>query len=90
VSGILFRLVTRYFRRTGASGYGCSNQETTLISPAGVYSGCGKQSIEVKHVNGHSEEVSFIWSVADLLRDDYKASNYAKVLLPFAPGTATE
>jgi type I restriction-modification system DNA methylase subunit len=34
-------------------------------------------------VNGHSEKVSFIWSVADLLRGDYKASNYGKVILPF-------
>lgn len=26
---------------------------------------------------------SFIWSVADLLRGDYKQSDYAKVILPF-------
>ena len=26
---------------------------------------------------------SFIWSVADLLRGDYKQSNYGKVILPF-------
>src|SRR6476620_8413246 len=26
---------------------------------------------------------SFIWSVADLLRGDYKASDYGKVILPF-------
>jgi type I restriction enzyme M protein len=35
------------------------------------------------HVEGHSEKVSFIWSVADLLRGDYKASDYGKVILPF-------
>jgi len=35
------------------------------------------------HVDGHSEKVSFIWSVADLLRGDYKASDYGKVILPF-------
>jgi type I restriction-modification system DNA methylase subunit len=34
-------------------------------------------------VEGHSEKVSFIWSVADLLRGDYKASDYGKVILPF-------
>jgi hypothetical protein len=28
---------------------------------------------------------SFIWSVADLLRDDYKQSEYGKVILPFRP-----
>ena len=26
---------------------------------------------------------SFIWSVADLLRGDYKHSDYGKVILPF-------
>ncbi len=34
-------------------------------------------------VNGHSEKVSFIWSVADLLRGSYKPSDYGKVMLPF-------
>ena len=27
---------------------------------------------------------SFIWSVADLLRGDYKQSDYGKVILPFS------
>lgn len=31
----------------------------------------------------HQERVSFIWSVADLLRGDYKQSEYGKVILPF-------
>ncbi|WP_046861616.1 type I restriction-modification system subunit M [Microvirga massiliensis] len=34
-------------------------------------------------MQGHSEKVAFIWSVADLLRGDYKASDYGKVILPF-------
>jgi type I restriction-modification system DNA methylase subunit len=34
-------------------------------------------------MNGHSEKVAFIWSVADLLRGDYKASDFGKVILPF-------
>ena len=29
-----------------------------------------------------SEIASFIWSVADLLRGDYKQSEYGKVILP--------
>ncbi|HKW96434.1 MAG TPA: class I SAM-dependent DNA methyltransferase [Bryobacteraceae bacterium] len=29
------------------------------------------------------EKVSFIWSIADLLRGDYKASEYGKIILPF-------
>lgn len=31
----------------------------------------------------HQEMVSFIWSVADLLRGDYRQSEYGKVILPF-------
>ena len=34
-------------------------------------------------MQGHSEKGAFIWSVADLLRGDYKASDYGKVILPF-------
>jgi type I restriction-modification system DNA methylase subunit len=30
-----------------------------------------------------SEITSFIWSVADLLRGDYKQADYGKVILPF-------
>lgn len=30
---------------------------------------------------------SFIWSVADLLRGDYKQSDYGKVILPFTAWT---
>jgi len=30
-----------------------------------------------------SDKVSFIWSLADLLRGDYKQSEYGKVILPF-------
>ena len=33
--------------------------------------------------NKHQELVSFIWSVADLLRGDYKQSEYGRVILPF-------
>lgn len=33
-------------------------------------------------MSGHAEKVSFIWSIAELLRGDYKASDYGKVILP--------
>jgi len=33
--------------------------------------------------NGFSEITAFIWSVADLLRGDYKQADYGKVVLPF-------
>ena len=32
--------------------------------------------------SGFSEITSFIWSVADLLRGEYKQSDYGKVILP--------
>lgn len=31
-----------------------------------------------------ADKVNFIWSVADLLRGDYKPSEYGKVILPLA------
>jgi len=34
-------------------------------------------------MNNFSEKVSFIWGVADLLRGDYKQSEYGRVMLPF-------
>ena len=34
-------------------------------------------------MRGFQEKVSFIWSIADLLRGDYKQSEYGKVILPF-------
>jgi type I restriction enzyme M protein len=34
-------------------------------------------------VNSFQKKVSFIWRLADLLRGDYKQSEYAKVILPF-------
>src|SRR5689334_1476718 len=39
--------------------------------------------IEQGHpVNSFSEKVSFIWGIADLLRGDYKQSEYGRVILP--------
>lgn len=33
-------------------------------------------------VNNFKERANFIWSIADLLRGDYKQSEYGKVILP--------
>jgi len=33
-------------------------------------------------MEGHSQLVAFIWSIADLLRGDYKQSEYGRVILP--------
>lgn len=34
-------------------------------------------------MTGPQDRVAFIWSVADLLRGDYKQSEYGRVILPF-------
>ncbi|ELR96870.1 class I SAM-dependent DNA methyltransferase [Gloeocapsa sp. PCC 73106] len=34
-------------------------------------------------MNGFSEKVSFIWSIADLIRDTFKRGKYQDVILPF-------
>ena len=34
-------------------------------------------------MDNFSEKVSFIWGVADLLRGDYRQSEYGRVILPF-------
>jgi type I restriction enzyme M protein len=34
-------------------------------------------------MNNNSEHVGFIWSIAEILRGDYKQSEYGKVVLPF-------
>ncbi len=34
------------------------------------------------HIGGFIDKVGFIWSVADLLRGDYKAHEYGQVILP--------
>jgi type I restriction-modification system DNA methylase subunit len=34
-------------------------------------------------MNNFGEKVTFIWSVADLLRDSFKRSKYLDVILPF-------
>ncbi|MHB8799994.1 MAG: type I restriction-modification system subunit M [Thermoanaerobaculia bacterium] len=41
------------------------------------------RSSSARKFNGFSEITSFIWSVADLLRGDYKQADYGKVILPF-------
>jgi type I restriction enzyme M protein len=37
---------------------------------------------ELRQFNGFNEITSFIWSIADLLRGDYKQSGYGKVIMP--------
>jgi type I restriction enzyme M protein len=41
------------------------------------------RSSPVRRFNGFQEITSFLWSVADILRGDYKQADYGKVILPF-------
>ena len=41
------------------------------------------QNNEPRNLMNQQALSSFIWSVADLLRGDYKQSDYGKVILPF-------
>ena len=40
-------------------------------------------AVKTKSIMSQTNLSSFIWSVADLLRGDYKQSDYGKVILPF-------
>src|SRR4051794_36784077 len=40
------------------------------------------QIVSTHMMEGHSRHVAFIWTVADLLRGDYKQSEYGRVILP--------
>jgi hypothetical protein len=66
---------------------------TLSVAPVGLWDLCmtfhwgsephrlpGKTPPDLTRMNQH---LSFIWSVADLLRGDYKQSEYGKVILPF-------
>jgi len=47
-----------------------------------VYTRAPPRERDVFRMRNFQDKVSFIWSVADLLRGDYKASEYARVILP--------
>lgn len=44
--------------------------------------GCAAPGLAAAHGRHFQDKVQFIWSVADLLRGDYKQSEYQKVILP--------
>ncbi len=60
----------------GRQAGGC---RTRLTSNTGLQTGAEKG----RSMINFSEKVSFIWNVADLLRGDYKQSEYGRVILPF-------
>lgn len=40
-------------------------------------------TVQPRQFQSFNEITSFIWGIADLLRGDYKQSDYGKVILPF-------
>jgi len=42
-----------------------------------------QQNTERKRMNNFKETANFIWDIANLLRGDYKQSDYGKIILPF-------
>jgi len=42
-----------------------------------------RRKSQMNQARGFSDKVAFIWSVADLLRGDFKAHEYGQVILPF-------
>src|SRR5579859_4458000 len=53
--------------------FGLSPRDYHIAGSAGEYG----------YMYNHSDKVSFIWSVADLIRDTFKRSKYQDVILPF-------
>lgn len=35
------------------------------------------------NMENHSQTAAFLWSIADLLRGDFKQSQYGRIILPF-------
>jgi type I restriction enzyme M protein len=50
---------------------------------AGHFGSAASQFFQLMPAINFSSHAAFIWSVADLLRGDYKQSDYGKVILPF-------
>jgi type I restriction enzyme M protein len=66
-------------RSDGGAGSGAGRGG---VAGADAGAGAGAGAGGPRQFNGFSELTSFIWSVADLLRGDYKQADYGKVILP--------
>src|SRR5665647_1434881 len=66
--------------------FGASGLRAGMLSPLTLSQTARSTSTHrsggTRHMNGFRDMVTFIWSVADLLRGDYKQSEYGKVILP--------
>jgi type I restriction enzyme M protein len=61
-----------------------SSPRSSTQSPAPVTSSAAPSSPQFSSLPSGKQNLSaFLWSVADLLRGDYKQSDYGKVILPF-------
>jgi len=55
----------------------------TSTTPTRKSNGSATGGAHVRQFGSFSEASSFLWSIADLLRGDYKQYDYGKVILPF-------
>jgi len=55
----------------------------TSSTPTKKSNGSATGGAHVRQFGSFSEASSFLWSIADLLRGDYKQYDYGKVILPF-------
>ena len=52
-------------------------------SPAGKLTLLPHQGLAPVNTENHSQTAAFLWSIADLLRGDFKQSQYGRIILPF-------
>ena len=67
-------------------------EQLSLLGPSARSRTKEKPTVQVndtpKQFGSFSEIASFIWSIADLLRGDFKRHEYGQVILPFTVGRA--
>ena len=75
-------VIARYAQRIIARPAPCGAGSRRRIAPGAVVL---LHQHREKGITGMNQQAlsSFIWSVADLLRGDYKQSEYGRVILPF-------
>jgi type I restriction enzyme M protein len=69
--------------RKGKRGEGAGAAEAAVPKAAKDVPGAPAEDVVLASMSTNSERVGFIWSVAELLRGDYKQSEYGRVVLPF-------
>ncbi|MDE3111728.1 MAG: SAM-dependent DNA methyltransferase [Chloroflexota bacterium] len=70
-------------RRVGAQKAVRTRDKVTAEKTTGAALPSPGLNRQTDGIERFEEKVAFIWSIAELLRGDYKASDYGKVVLPF-------